>query len=183
MLNGTVYTEVAHQRAVLAADGLSALLPFFCDAVPFELQEQALLVMLNATSINERSILGAACDRGAVAALQRAAGVARANGREEALGVAFTVLANLAEGCAQGRQRFTDSADGVSMLLSIVGDANEIAPDVRSAAANLLLALCSAEPSRQLMLQAGARRSLEHIASWDKQDVLAARAKQALREL
>jgi len=159
------------------------LLPLLCDVVPLELQEQALYVMLNATSLKDSAVLSLACQQGVVQAVQGAAATARTGGYEDALAVAYSVLTNLAESCSEGRKQFVASADGTALLLSLFDDASALSAEGRSAAANLLLALCSAEPSRQAMTRAGCRRSLEAIASWDTERTLAARAKQALREL
>ena len=89
-------------------------------------------------------------------------------------------------GAGQGRHgrriELFDECGAIAMWCSLCGPAHPIV--VRQAAATLLLALCTAAPSRVAMLDAGARASLEAIASatWSN-EVGAARAKQALREL
>ena len=186
VLNGTVYTAEAHQRAVLSPTGMESLLPLLSEAVPFSLQEQALYVMLNATSLKDASALTTACDQDAIRGVQAAANLARTSGSEDGLGVAVTVLANLAEGCARGRERFAESPEGMALLMSLLDESSSITSDeVRTPAATLLLALCSAEPSRSVVLTKGGRRALEAIAAWGARatQVLAAQAKQALREL
>ena len=189
VLNGTVYTAEAHQRALLTEHGMDCLLPLLCDAVPFNLQEQALYVLLNATSLKDGKALSLACRHGAVGAILAVATVAHGIKHEDALGKCLSVLEHLVEGSREGREKFCATEDGTKLLMTILqaGDVQALNPEVRTGSANLLLALVSAEPSQKAVLRLGGRRVLEQIALWDtkRRDtmVLAARAKQALREL
>ena len=189
VLNGTVYTAEAHQRALLTEHGMDCLLPLLCDAVPFNLQEQALYVLLNATSLKDGKALSLACRHGAVGAILAVATVAHGIKHEDALGKSLSVLEHLVEGSREGREKFCVTEEGTKLLMTILqaGDVQALNPEVRTGSANLLLALVSAEPSQKAVLRLGGRRVLEQIALWDtkRRDtmVLAARAKQALREL
>jgi hypothetical protein len=189
VLNGTVYTAEAHQRALLTEHGMDCLLPLLCDAVPFNLQEQTLYVLLNATSLKDGKALSLACRHGAVGAILAVATVAHGIKHEDALGKCLSVLEHLVEGSREGREKFCATEDGTKLLMTILqaGDVQALNPEVRTGSANLLLALVSAEPSQKAVLRLGGRRVLEQIALWDtkRRDtmVLAARAKQALREL
>lgn len=145
-------------------------------------------MLFNATSLKEPSVLNAACTHGLVGAMQRAATSALAHGRTDGLCLACATLTNLAEGCGEGCAHFVRATDGVVLIRALIEGTTAatatLSADVRQAAATLLLALCTAAPSRVAMLDAGARASLEAIASatWSN-EVGAARAKQALREL
>ena len=163
--------------------------------MPFALQEQALHILFNATSMKEPQILSKVCSEcGLVSSMQRAASIAHHQGPAgmDGLSLAMGSLTNLAEGCPEGRAEFVRGRDGgVQLLMSLIdgktagaGAGTVLPVEVKIAAGNALLALCTSEPSRGPMLEAGARRSLEAIASasWST-DVIAARAKQALREL
>ena len=184
VLNGMVYTAEVHGKAVLTRDGLAALLPLLCEAVPIELHEQVAHVLFNATSIKEPTLLAAACRGGVVQSMQTAAAIAQRHGSVEALSLAYGSLGNLTEGCADARALFVQSTEAMELLLGLCDRTPTASNEVRCAAAEVLLTISAAEPSRERVMAAGGRRALEAIssASWSG-DVLSARAKQALREL
>ena len=188
VLNGMAYTADSHGKAVLTVEGLGALLPLYSEEVPAELHEQATHVLFNCTSIKEDpSRLALAVREGAVEAMCTAAQIAHAAGAPDGLALAYATLTNLAEGCADGRDRFAHNRAAMDLLLGLCDRTPVGSNDVRVAAAELLLALISCEEDaspRQRVLEAGGKRALEAIASasWSG-DVLSARAKQAIREL
>ena len=88
----------------------------------------------------------------------RACATAHASGATDGLCLACATLTNLAEGCPEGRAGFTSHPEGTSLVLHLI-DTHAVSAEVKSAAATLLLALTSSEPSRSPMLQAGAKRA------------------------
>ena len=146
-------------------------------------------MLFNATSsIKEQPALVLACKEGAVGAMQAAAAVAHAHGKEglDGLSLAYSAMVNLAEGCPEGCEAFVRSSPSVEQLLSLCGSSapSWASAEVKNKAAELLLALCAGETSRKKLLAVGAQRTLEALASagWSN-EVNSARAKQALMEL
>ena len=144
VLNGMAYTADSHGKAVLTVEGLGALLPLYSEEVPAELHEQATHVLFNCTSIKEDpSRLALAVREGAVEAMCTAAQIAHAAGAPDGLALAYATLTNLAEGCADGRDRFAHNRAAMDLLLGLCDRTPVGSNDVRVAAAELLLALIS----------------------------------------
>ena len=186
VLNGMAYTADSHGKAVLTVEGLGALLPLYSEEVPAELHEQATHVLFNCTSIKEDP------SRLALAVRRRRRGhvhgrADRPRGRRPRRPRSRIRYADhLAEGRADGRDRFAHNRAAMDLLLGLCDRTPVGSNDVRVAAAELLLALISCERTHRHASACSGRRQAraEAIASasWSG-DVLSARAKQAIREL
>ena len=192
VLNGMVYTKETHQRAVLTPSGLRALLGVYATRC------RPASTSRRRTS-DERHVaprpaaLRVAIAEGAVGAMQRAARAAhlRGKGGFDGLSLAYSALSNLVEGCpAEAGDAFVRAVDAIELLVRVCGGTSVPPPnaDVKLAASALLLALCStatSDSTRQQMVRAGAKRALESVSSagGGSNEVIAAKAKQALREL
>ena len=165
--------------------------------MPFELHEQGLHVLLNASSCRDAAAIAAAVESGAVHTLSAVASAAHAAGRAGALALAFGVLTHLIEHCAEGATRFCgaggrdcgrgSTAEGVPLLLTLCEPASSLGgyPEVRVSAAELLLTLCAVAPppARGALVRIGARRALGSLSSGGMSEAIAARAAQAAQEL
>eukprot|EP00741_Cyanophora_paradoxa_P018844 tig00021098_g18190.t1 len=178
ILNGLLYVNPAVREPAIRSGAVRAMLRAFAKAVPDELLEQAVFVLVNLSMGRDKALQNEARELGAFALVEGYLRATDGAASREARAVAYSLLYNLALNNAAS---YGALAARPATLRAVCGDCCAgRRREVRAEAAALLLDLFGQEAAQGPLRAAGAKEAMQDLVNVPVDDSTAKRAAQFL---